>query len=824
MGPTARHGLLPSQPGPLIGRGDDVARVLERLSQADVRLLTLIGPAGTGKTRLALAAAAQVTERFADGVWFVDLSPVRDPALVPSAVAAALDVREDRDRPLNETLKDHLSRREALLVLDNFEQVLSAASELADLLRACPDLKLLVTSRSALHLRWEHELAVHPLAVPDLALLPPPDGLAAIPSVALFIDRTQRVDPEFRLDDSNARTIAEICIRLDGLPLAIELAAARTRVLPPRALLSRLGRRMIALGSGSQDQPARQRTLRAALDWSYDLLSPAEQALFRRLGVFVGGFPLDAVLEVCDPDGTLGIDPVQAVESLMQKTLVRQIGRVGGLEPRFGMLETIREYALEQLDAIGERDLLRRRHAEYYLAGADAVVSQISSAQQAIWLRSLDAEHDNLREALAWCHELHEPDLGLRAAGLLAWFWQVRGHVSEGRARLAGLLAVAGESAAPLRAEGLRVAASLALSQAEDRVARALFEESLAMRRELGDPAGLLGPLSGLGYTAMRAGDDATAQACFEEALIIQRLLGDRLGIAESLNSLANLAHGRGDLATARDLYEQSQVFNREVGYRMDVVDHNLGVVSQEQGDLVAARGYFESSVAARRALGDTPGLALSLAKLGEVIAAQGDAASAQRALAESVVLQRDLGDLPGLAFVLERMAMVAARHGQLERALRLAGASSALREHLATPLDPSARASLDASLAPAWHGLKAQVAALAWQQGRGLSAEQAGALALEPVSTVVTPRGPLAADPSLAPLTPREREVAALVARGMTNRQIAGALVISERTADVHVSNILNKLTLTSRSHLAAWVVRHGLLEEADVRLLQAD
>ncbi|HEV7663120.1 MAG TPA: LuxR C-terminal-related transcriptional regulator [Chloroflexota bacterium] len=822
LAPT-RSAFLPGQPGVLIGRGDDVARVLERLKQVDVRLLTLVGPAGTGKTRLALAAAAQATETFSDGAWFVDLSPVRDPDLVPSAIATALGIHEKRDRALIETLKDDLSTSDALLVLDNFEQVLAAGPHLADLLGACPRLKLLVTSRSALHLRWEHELAVSPLAVPDLARLPPPDELARIASVALFVDRTQRVDPEFRLDETNARTIAEICLRLDGLPLAIELAAARTRVLPPRALLSRLGRRLVALDNGPQDQPARQRSLRDALDWSYDLLSPTDQALFRRLGVFVGGFALDAVLEVCDPRGSLGLDLLHAVESLAEKSLLRRVERIGEEEPRFGMLETIRDYALERLDASEERDLLRYRHAEYYLAGGEIVITKISSAHQAAWLRNLELEHDNIRAALTWCVDAHAPDLGLRAVGLLAWFWHVRGHVGEGRARVSELLEVGRTTAPSLVAEGLRIAGSLALSQSDDRAARELFEESLAIRRQ-GDLAGVLGPLTGLGFAAMRQGDDSTASACFREALWIQRRIQDQIGMAESLNSLANIAHGRGDLVTARELYEQSQMLNRETGYRADVVEHNLGVVSEEQGNLAAARRYFESSVAARRVLDDTPGLALSLAKLGEVLAAQGAAADAQRVLAEAVVLQRELGDLPGLAFVLERIAMVAT-HSQPERALHLAGACAALREHLGTPLSTAARSSLDERLAPAWQTLRRQDAERAWQEGRALSVEQAVSLALQPVIQGHTEPAPAATiNPSVGLLTPREREVAALVARGLTNRQIAVALVVSERTADAHVSNILNKLDVTSRVQLAAWVVRHGLSKEHDDDMVRPD
>jgi non-specific serine/threonine protein kinase len=809
---------LPAQPGPLIGRAAELARVKEHLLRDDVRLLTLVGAAGAGKTRLALEVAGQTADAFDSGVWFVDLSPVRDPDLVPSAIAASLGVREDGDRPLIDTLTQHLADRCALLLIDNFEQVLPAAPCLAELLRGCPELKLLVTSRSGLHLQWEHEVAVQPLAVPDLAALPSPASLGQVASVALLLQRSQQIDPEFGLDDDNARDIAELCVKLDGLPLAIELAAARLRVLPPRALLSRLSRGLAVLEGGHRDQPARQRTLGAALDWSYELLPPADQALFRRLGVFVGGFALEAVGEVCDPDGGLGIDPLRGVESLVEKSLVRPMRVAGGHEPRFGLIETIREYALERLDRHAERELVRARHAQYYLGGAEVAFRQISSTHQGAWLRNLELEHDNLRAALAWCREARQPELGLRAGGLLAWFWQVRGHISEGRARLTELLALA-DGPPALRAEGLRIAGNLALSQFDDRAARVLLEESLSLRRQLGDPAGLLGPLSSLGYTAMQQADHDTAQACFEEALAIQRRLQDWVGIAESLNSLANLAHGRGDLATARALYEESEVLNRNIGYRTDVVHHNLAVVAQEQGDLEAARRYLEASVATRRVLDDTPGLALSLAKLGEVVAAQGDVAEAQRALAESAVLQRDLGGRPQLAFVLERAAIVAAAHGLPDRALRLAGASSALRATLGVPLNAAARDSLEARLAPAWQALSSPLAEAAWQHGRGLSVEEAIGLVLEPMTPAVEPDhvAPThdgASASVLSQLTPREREVAALVARGLTNRQIASSLVISERTADVHVSNILNKLTLNSRAQLAAWVVRHGLLE----------
>jgi predicted ATPase len=358
---------LPAQPGPLVGREADVARAVERLLRPDVRLLSLVGAGGAGKTRLGIEVAAHAGDAFPDGTHFVDLAPISEPGLFMAALARVLDVRERRERPLFALLQDKLALQQPLLVLDNFEQLLPAAPQLANLLQACPTLKVLVTSRSALRLRWENVLPVPPLTVPNLAKLPELDALAKVPAVALFTQRAQRVDPAFELTQANARAVAELCVRLDGLPLAIELAAARLQVLPPQALLKRLGERLDLVATTNLDQPPRQRTLRAAIDASYDLLSPAEQALFRRLSVFVGGFSLDAIPEVCDADGSLGVDALAGVESLVDKSLLRQErDQLGDADtPRFGMLETIREYALERLADSGERDALRRRHAAY---------------------------------------------------------------------------------------------------------------------------------------------------------------------------------------------------------------------------------------------------------------------------------------------------------------------------------------------------------------------------------------------------------------------------------------------------------------------------
>ena len=737
-----------------------------------------------------------------------------------SAIAQVLDVRAQSERPLVDVLKVHLGQRRILLLLDNFEQLLPAAALLTDLLQASTALTLLVTSRSPLHLRWEQEFAVSPLAVPPLTPLPPPATLSGIGSVALFIQRTQRVDPTFRLDEINARAVAEICVRLDGLPLAIELAAARARVLPPQALLNRLDRRLTLLEGGGPDQPARQRTLRGAIDWSYNLLSSDEQALFRRLGVFTGGFAFDAVPDVCDPGTLLAFEPLAGIESLVDKSLVRleRSGLGGVTDVRFGMLETIREYALERLAISGEAAATRRRHAEYYLGGAEVVFAQLKNTQLASWLNSIAIENDNIRAALSWCQEHSEPELGLRAARLLALFWTVRGQITEGRARLNGLLGVSGAAPGALRAQALYALGTMALSQSDLAGARHLFEEGLAIGRELHDPAALLGPLSGIGAVAMQQGDNDLASEALEEVLAIQTQLQDGIGMGETLNSLANLAHMRGDLVATRALYERAMVVNREFGYRVDVVIHNLGVLAEEQGDLDGARRHFEESVAINRVLGDSLGLALSLAKLGEVIGTQGDMRLAHQLLGESVSLQRELGDVQRMAFGLERFAIVAAANGRAQRALQLAGAASALREAIGTSLGAAAHSALESRLATARASLRRDLAEAAWARGRAMSMDAAVAFALaegeEAAADAERRRGP---GESLYGLTPREREVAVRIARGLTNRQMAAEFALAERTVDVHVSNILGKLQMSSRAQVAAWVVKNGWLGEPD-------
>ena len=426
---------LPAPPTPLVGRAGEVATVCGLLRRAEVRLLTLTGSGGVGKTHLALQVAETLGDRYPDGVVFVDLAPLRDPGLVASTIARALGVKEAGGRPLLETLITQLRTRRVLLLLDNCEHLLAAAPQVGELLAACCGLTVLATSRAALHLRGEHEVAVPPLALPDPAQGADPAALARVAAVALFVERVQAVQPAFQLTAANAPAVAEICRRLDGLPLAIELAAAYSKVLAPPALLAHVERRRLLLTGGTRDAPARQQTLRATIAWSYGLLEAAEQALFGRLAVFVGGCTLEASEAVCTADGALPIDAQRGLAALVDKSLLR-VTEGTDAEPRFSMLETIREYALEQLAASGQAETLRRQHAAYFLALAEAIVPQLIEPQEARWLARLEEEHDNLRAALQWFVDHDETEKAARLAAALRWFWDTHGHVGamEGRA------------------------------------------------------------------------------------------------------------------------------------------------------------------------------------------------------------------------------------------------------------------------------------------------------------------------------------------------------------------------------------------------------
>src|ERR671932_722818 len=488
---AADRGRLSDQPTVLFGRDQELLVIQQRLRHPDVRLLTLTGAGGSGKTRLAVAAARALAEHFAARVFFVDLSSLRDPAHVISAIARTLGIGEGPGQSLPARLQHSLAAHPVLLVLDNFEQVLAAAPEIADLLAVCPELKILVTSRTSLRLRWGHEVVVAPLAVPEAVHLVDLEAMAGVPSVALFVDRARAVCPDFRLNDDNAAAIALICRRLDGLPLALELAAARTALLPPQALAKRLDRRLPLLSDGPHDLPARQRTLRAAIDWSYTLLEPREQRIFRRLAAFAGGGRLDQVEVVCRKADEADAEILAGLASLVEKHLVRRQTAPDG-EPRLRMLETIGEFAREQLAASGEREAIRRRHALTMVGFAEAAEPRLFSGRRMATVAQIAAEQDNLRAALGWLLDNGEAELSCRLTGALGWLWYPLGQVREGRAWAEQALSAAGEQPpSPGRAKALFTAGGLALFLGDTAVARCRFEQCVSLYQELGDDMGV---------------------------------------------------------------------------------------------------------------------------------------------------------------------------------------------------------------------------------------------------------------------------------------------------------------------------------------------
>jgi predicted ATPase/class 3 adenylate cyclase/DNA-binding NarL/FixJ family response regulator len=778
---------LPAQPTPLIGREQEVAAAAAMLRRPGTRLLTLSGAGGIGKTRLALQVAAELLDDFADGVYFVALASISDPAFVPTAIAQALDIREAGSPALAELLAGYLRDKQLLLLLDNFEHLPKASVVVAELLEVAPRLKVLITSRMRLHLYGEHEYVVPSLTLPDPRHVPSLERLTHYEAVRLFIERAQAAKADFVVTNENAPAVAEICMRLDGLPLAIELAAARVKLLSPAMLLVRLTNRLALLTGGARNLPARQQTLRRTIDWSHDLLDRHEQVLFARLGVFVGGCTVEAASAVCNAAGDLPLDIFDGLASLADKSLLRQ-GARNDDELRFVMLETIREYAREQLVARGEDAVLQQHHAAYYLALAEAAVPELQGAQQATWLARLDAEHDNLRAALAWLLEQQAVERSLRLAGALVPFWHIRGHLSEGRRWLEAALALAGSGA------GTRMAKA-------------------APQPGTGHRAALARVLHGAGLLAHMQGDYLAARALYEESLALRRELGDRYGIASALNNLGIVAHYQGDYATARALHEESLALVREVGDTSGIAASlsNLGNIAFEQGDYVTARALREEGLTLMREVGDTSGIAADLGSLAEITLEQGDYVTARALYEESLTLLRGLGNTWGIAASLEGFAAVSSVQGHAEQALRLAAAAAALRQAISAPLSPAEQAQLERWLVLARQALSETTRTAAWEAGRAMTLEQAIASALEPAPQ---PPGPTPAKASYpAGLTAREVEVLCLVAQGLTDPQVAEQLVLSPRTINAHLASIYGKLGVNSRTAATRFAIDHNLV-----------
>jgi predicted ATPase/class 3 adenylate cyclase len=725
---------LPAQPTPLIGREDEVIAVRDLVRGDGVRLLTLTGPGGIGKTRLALQAAAELLDDFRDGVFFVPLASIRDPQLVSAAIAQALGVTEAGSRPLAELIQTYLRQRQLLLVLDNFEQVAAAASLIADLLAAAPGLKVVVTSREVLHLYGEHEYAIPPLSMPDMRRLPPIERLTQYEAVRLFIERAQAVRPDFAVTSDNAPAVAEICVRLDGLPLAIELAAARAKLFPPKALLARLGSRLKLLIGGARDMPARQQTLRGAIDWSYDLLDAAEQALFARLAVFAGGGTLEATEAVLADDrasnsGDLTVYiPASAVldglASLVDKSLLKQV-QGSGAEPRFVLLETIREYALERLHTSGEEATLRQRHLDYYTALAEAAEPHIRQPAQ---LARLRVDQDNLRAALEWALDSRATELAARISAALWRYWDGCGLLSEGRAWLAAVLARSDELPDSVRAKALWAAGEITENTADMGV---LFEESLRLFRALGDKAGIANVVGDLGELAQMCGDYAQARAYYDEKLALGRELGDRHHETSGLHSLASLAMEEGDDRRAAALYQEALPLLRENPFGVARALDGLGMIAQRRGAYDQAAAHYAEALALLRELEQSGHTVRPLIHLAELALQQGDLEGATAHYAECLELVVEQGDRWWSADCLAGFAQIAGARGQLERAVRLSGAASALFDVIGVTPAYTERANLDRVVA-VWRAQIGEDAfTAAWAAGQALTQEQAIAEAL---------------------------------------------------------------------------------------------
>ncbi len=751
------HGL-PPRPNSLIGRRKDLGTAQDLILRGNVRLVTVTGPPGVGKTRFSIELASRVASEFDDGAVFVDLAPVRDPGLVLDAIAQSLGVIDHPDRSPLQRLEIHFGSRNILLLLDNFEQVIRAAPDVANLVVACPDVKVLITSRQPLHVRWEHRYNLLPLALPDAAARSDQDTLIRSPATALFLERARAADTRFSVAELNAPTIVEICRRLDGLPLAIELAAAWVGALGLDAIASRLSGHQDLPVDGPRDGPERQRALFNAIAWSYDLLNEAERSVFRALGAFAGEIALEAIEAVCEG---LRVDILTPVSGLVDKSL---LVRVGDGESRFRMLETIREFAEERLELTGEADSVRRRHASWFLDLAQRAYRFIWSEHQAVWLERVERAHDNIRAALHWCLTGGDEETGVLLAASMNRFWWARGYVREGR-RWGQIAASKQQVSAGGRALALRTFAFFLMQQGEAEQAVELVEQAVALARSVGDPSVMAWTLWGLALTTEAVGDFERSERLLGEVVDLARQAGDETLAIRALGQVGYTLRMRGDNARARAVLEEALSLARP------------------RHDKWLTGGVIE--------------------KLGMVIAPE-DPAQALRVLQEGLALVHDIGHRWLTVRCLEDLASVLASLDRAEDAVTLLGASASLRDAFGLVQTSPEHPTVDDATAAARERLGLVAFDAAWSKGRAMTVDEAVALAL---GRSAPARGERVQRPG--GLTGREVQIVLEITRGLTNRQIAERLGISLRTVDAHVQNILNKLGMENRTQIAAWASR---------------
>ena len=786
--------------------------------QTPGRLVTLTGTGGCGKTQLALLVATSLLDSFADGVWLVDLAPVQAALLVPQTVISALGVRERPNEAPSQTLIGWIDGRSLLLVLDNCEHLLDACAQLATaLLDACPNLRLLTTSREPLRISGERVWRVPSLEIPEQRSMLLPDQVAQSPSSQLFVQRAQAVQSDFGVTPRNAAVVAAICARVEGLPLAIELAAAWVRALGVDQILERLDDTFDLLVGGSRSAPGRQQTMRATMDWSYGLLAEAERVVFQRLAVFVGGWSLEAAESGCSGGTVERHDVLACLTRLVDASLVQVEERTE--RARYRLLEPVRQYAHMCLSGSGELEAIRRQHAAFFLSFAlrrETDANFGGPGRQAA-LTALEGELDNLRAALHWCQEQGDAGNGISLGRALWSFWVLRGLYAEGRSWMAQLAALPDAVKAPaLRAVAQGIEATFVWRQGDYALAQSLFQGALPHLRQTSAPRLLISVPLDLGAIAIQQGDLSRAQAHLEEALAAARSAGSRVDEAIVLGNLGRLALMQEAYPTARALCEESEALARGVGDDV-VLCLALTFLQQvvlRQGELSTARRLVQESLALARRQQNSQ-LPYILDVLGQVAIAERDYAEARSALRESLLLFQDQGNRSGIVYSLERIAALAVAETQPRCAIQLAAAATSLREAIGDQPTPMQQTMVDEWLVPLRQTLGQDEIRSAWEAGRAMSLEQALELALAATQTPPTQpdQPPDESRKRVTELSPREQQVAALLAQGLTNRQIAQRLVVTERTVAAHIEHILDKLGFASRHQVAAWAADKDLV-----------